>query len=926
MDPTDFCVVHVNIRGLRANLVNLIHYIEKVKFPDIITLNETKLNINQHISIPNYEIIARKERRGCQHGSLILKRNDVQDTVVLSEMSQFHEEAIGIRINGNSARPTVNVITYYNPPNSFINSAILRTARNLRGKTIITGDLNCKHVSWGSTKNDGYGRDLLKTINDNQLFILNDGTKTRYDPHNGNEQALDLTITNSSTLSNFVSWCVDNDIGSDHYPIRTCFSLGVARQQEYYRSLKNTNWAEFQLYLSTAQLPVPRTAEELDEAVDLVTKKIIESFERACPLRKKRYQTTVPFTKEMIALVKEKRRLRRLKAEARRSLDLASVALLQKLINMINKELKKKQAIQKRERVRNLCDELNKEKNSSRFFGLFDEIRGQKTKTNAHCNVADNGFIATTDKEKATLFAQRLECLHQTRNDDAFNDNWKSTVESFVNENKNAFQTDMKSEYTEAETGDENPLLSPITKEEIIEQLRKCKDKSAPGDDGLHYAILKKLPGNVILYLQSLFNVSISLGYFPAKWKSATIKMVPKPGKDHKEAKNWRPISLLSCLGKLFERIFTSRLTAYLEEKKLISPFQSGFRKGRMTSEQLFRLSEGAHTSLKKKGITAALFLDAEAAFDQAWHDAIRYKLHKLGLPIRIVRLVSSFLTGRKLKVKMGTEISEEVEMLAGTPQGSCLSPLLYIILVNDIPSVSQSAAIGQFADDIGLWASTFTFNAAISRLQQAVNTLEGWCRNWRIKLNGSKSNLLLFHRLQEKPSDDPCIQLFNDIVRPCHSAKYLGVQFDEKLYFKEHFHDLESRATSRLNLFKLLAKNGVENRTLVRLYKVYVRPLFEYGSISFLPADITRLQRIQNEFLRVSLRLPRYLRNDLVHKSAGLSVLKDRLIELNSRLLRKMSVHEVMKESIKNSSNIIALNRYSSPLDFLKGNIPDLL
>ena len=147
----------------------------------------------------------------------------------------------------------------------------------------------------------------------------------------------------------------------------------------------------------------------------------------------------------------------------------------------------------------------------------------------------------------------------------------------------------------------------------------------------------------------------------------------------------------------------------------------------------------------------------------------------------------------------------------------------------------------------------------------------------------------------------------------------------NEKLNFNEHFHDLQSRATSRLNVFKLLAKNGVDNRTLVRLYKVYVRPLFEYGSISFLPANTMRLQKIQNEFFWVSLRLPRYLRNDLVHKSAGLSVLKDRLIDLDCQLMRKMSAHEVIKESIQSSIDVIASNHYTSPLDSLKEKLSDL-
>ena len=256
--------------------------------------------------------------------------------------------------------------------------------------------------------------------------------------------------------------------------------------------------------------------------------------------------------------------------------------------------------------------------------------------------------------------------------------------------------------------------------------------------------------------------------------------------------------------------------------------------------------------------------------------------------------------------------------MKAGTPQGSCLSPLLYIILVNDIPDVSQSGSIGQFADDIALWTNTFTFPAAISRLQKAVNQLEGWCRRWRIKLNGAKSNLLLINRLREKPNEDLSIQLFNEIIKPCSSARYLGIQFDDKLRFKDHFMDIESRSTSRLNLFKILVKNGVDNRTLIRLFKTYVRPIFEFGSISFLPARVTQLQRIQNEFIRLSLRLPSYLRTDLIHESAGLEQIKERLNSLNLNLMRKMLAQEDIQKTVEKSLNVIPLNNYRSPLDSL--------
>ena len=415
-----------------------------------------------------------------------------------------------------------------------------------------------------------------------------------------------------------------------------------------------------------------------------------------------------------------------------------------------------------------------------------------------------------------------------------------------------------------------------------------------------------------------IFNASLSLGYFPYDWKSAVVKMVPKPGKDKREAKNWRPISLLPCLGKLYERIITNRLTFYLENNNLLSSYQSGFRKGRMTSEQLFRLSEDAYGSFKKKGITMALLLDAEAAFDQAWHDAIRYKINELNLPTKIVRLISSFLRDRRLKVKFGSKVSKNVKMSAGTPQGSCLSPLLYILLVNDVPDLSENAALGQFADDMALWSNAYTIHGSMNRLQSAVNSQEGWCRRWRIKLNGTKSNLMVINRLPGQKTSEISLQLFNDVIHTTSTAKYLGVEFDEKMRFKQHFDAIESKVTARMNIFKLLAKNNVSNNTMIRLNKTYVRPLFEYGSISFLPEGVKRFQKIQNDFIRISLRLPRYLSTDVIHSAAGLQTLEARIRLLNVNLMEKMINQSCVQDTVKKLLYIVPLNNYKSPLDCL--------
>ena len=329
----------------------------------------------------------------------------------------------------------------------------------------------------------------------------------------------------------------------------------------------------------------------------------------------------------------------------------------------------------------------------------------------------------------------------------------------------------------------------------------------------------------------------------------------------------------------------------------MFSKSQSGFRKHRMTTEQLLRFSEETHIAFQKRQIVAALFLDAEAAFDRCWHQGIKFKLKaNLKLPDRFIRLISSFLTDRTLTVVYEGCHSEKIHLKAGTPQGSPLSPLIYIIYVNDFPEeINHVCSLSQFADDSALWTAAYTHSYATRKLQMGLDLLEGWCRRWRVKLNGDKSKLLFFSRNKEKCDESFCIQLCNDIVRPSKQAKFLGFHLDDRLSFKEHFDMIQISATKRLNVLRVLARNGVEPVVLLKLYKMYIRSLMEYGSVCFIAAPkiyLSKLQKIQNDALRVCLRLPSFIRIGLLHECASIETFEERMLKLNSCLLRKMYTH----------------------------------
>ena len=228
---------------------------------------------------------------------------------------------------------------------------------------------------------------------------------------------------------------------------------------------------------------------------------------------------------------------------------------------------------------------------------------------------------------------------------------------------------------------------------------------------------------------------------------------------------------------------------------------------------------------------------------------------------------------------------------------------------------------MSQFADDTALWTSAFTRSYSISKLQRALNLLESWCRKWRVKLNGEKSNFLIITRNRDIEEENFALHLFDDIIRPTNSAKFLGVEIDGILAYKKHTDSVVDRASRRLNVLRVLASNGTDASTLMRLYKIYVRPIVEYGSAAFMSApktQLTRLQQIQNEAIRICLRLPRYIRTDLLHEYASIEPIFVRLLMLNGKLLNTMKLKNPHIESLVNDHVPPTDNRHLSPLDNL--------
>ena len=231
---------------------------------------------------------------------------------------------------------------------------------------------------------------------------------------------------------------------------------------------------------------------------------------------------------------------------------------------------------------------------------------------------------------------------------------------------------------------DDHDLVADIDSDTLIGIVKFLKRGKALGPDNIHNDVLRLgTTTSLFHHLARLFTSSIQIGYVPTAWKLATIHMLLKPDKLPSLTTSYRPISLMSSIMKLFKWVIEQRLRSYLEDIGFINKYQSGFRQNKSTDDHLFRLSQSVMESFNRGEHVVAAFLDIEKAFDNVWHNGLRYKIFMLDLPTKMTRWLSDFLVGRIIQVNVNGFLPDKISPLAGVPQGSVLSPLRFLIYVN---------------------------------------------------------------------------------------------------------------------------------------------------------------------------------------------------------------------------------------------------
>ena len=376
-----------------------------------------------------------------------------------------------------------------------------------------------------------------------------------------------------------------------------------------------------------------------------------------------------------------------------------------------------------------------------------------------------------------------------------------------------------------------------ITERELSDALKELKTNSSGGPDLLLNEFF--IHGKDVLspYLLKLFNTCLLNGYFPSIWSEGYIVPIPKSG-DLNDPSNYRGITLLSVLGKLFTRILNNRLNSWAEKYSVYIEAQAGFRRGMSTVDNVFILQSLINLCFNDNKKLFCVFVDFKKAFDFVVRDILWFKLIGYGVRGNILNVIKSMYNDIRSRVKCQNSLSDSFTCNLGVRQGECLSPLLFSLFLNDIQETFlakgvEGISIGDlklclllYADDLILFASD------AQKLQSSLDTLEQYCKRWKLTVNTSKTRVMIFQKGGRLPSN--LVFTYEEhqleIVK---SFKYLGVVFSTGGSFNET--DIMLSGQARKAIFKmnsyLYKFTDLAPRHTLELFDKLILPILNYAS-----------------------------------------------------------------------------------------------
>lgn len=387
-------------------------------------------------------------------------------------------------------------------------------------------------------------------------------------------------------------------------------------------------------------------------------------------------------------------------------------------------------------------------------------------------------------------------------------------------------------------------ILQPTNIKEVKNIIDNLNTNTSTGVDGVSTKVIKCISPVLVEDLTKCINKCIEEGSFPDTLKIAKVSAIYKAG-NKIDPNNYRPISVLPVISKIFEKILYNQLETYLNEIDFLNKKQYGFRKSSNTLSATIDLVTNLKNKIDKKQISLGVFIDLKKAFDTISHDLLLEKLHSIGIKGKAHSMLKSYLTNRFQVVKMGTIQSSPRLITCGVPQGSILGPLLFIIYINNIYELDLKGEITLYADDTCLFYFGHSIDVVIEEAQKDLHLLNVWFQCNLLTINTSKTNYIIFKAKNKKIHDHKPLNIDGMIINKTNTEKYLGLLLDEHLTWKPHLEKLRSKIASLSGLLRRIT-GCLPRKVRYVIYNSLVKPHLDYLIEVWGSAAKTNLQYIQ--------------------------------------------------------------------------------
>jgi hypothetical protein len=805
--PKSLVLFHQNIQGIRSKL-SQIEIMLTTKNIDIMCFCETFLKAQdvQHFQIPGYKLADFYCRDKSRGGVCIYIKNSMnfvplQCIYSLSVNKIF--ECCGIHL----VEIDCIVICLYRTPDSDFN-LFLKTLdcllykltirpRHAKRKIIIAGDLN------------------VNILEDTPKCVILKNTLRKYN--------LNITIKEPTRITLQSKTCIDNIITnfkkyksnvlhlglSDHSAqmISIPCNKGYALKCWYIFKRNINKYIEiFLFYLSQLNFSEIYLYKDINGALN----SFISSF-------KLLYDLCVPIEKIRVSFKRKSNwQTKSIHKSCRYKRNLHRKIMLTKRTNLIpyyKKYCKILKSVTRLAKKKYNISFINNSKDRNK--STWDLIKRQTTLQNNFKNTIEKVVVGSTTITNASTIAE------------TFNDYFNNIIYDQNTRHYDLPNVHLQSIY-----------LVPVDSEEVKKIILGLKNKKSYGYDNIPVQVIKASLSHISGPLVYLLNLMLETGVFPAQLKKAKIKPLFKKGCTS-TVTNYRPISLLSCFSKIFEKVIYTRLSAFFDAHNILHKNQFGFQKDKSTILAIYKVLSEVWSSLNNRTKCVGLFLDMSKAFDGVIHDILLGKLERVGIRGLALSLLKSYLEDREQvtvietfnkKSKTFEEVeSDPIKVTIGLPQGSILGPLLFLIYINELPNITDHKCI-MFADDATIFIQNrlnIDFNTDIN------NTLEkivDWLKNINLNVNLTKTKIMQFKNYRSK-SVTLDIKENNTKIEEVDNINFLGVEVDCHLDWKAHVAKINKRISSYCYALSILAETTSVEVTRAAYYgQVY--PLLTYGII----------------------------------------------------------------------------------------------